>query len=57
MRRGYQVNQTMRERLKRFAQSPGIQEPIRVHVPAGLGGIQFFSARTGNSYQAPCKTH
>jgi response regulator RpfG family c-di-GMP phosphodiesterase len=38
--RGYQVNQTMRERLKHFAQSPGIQEPIRVHVPvAGEDGI------------------
>jgi response regulator RpfG family c-di-GMP phosphodiesterase len=31
--RGYQVSQTMRERLKHWAQSPGIQEPIRVHVP------------------------
>lgn len=30
--RGYQVSQTMRERLKHWAQSPGIQEPIRVHV-------------------------
>jgi response regulator RpfG family c-di-GMP phosphodiesterase len=31
--RGYQVNHTMRERLKHFAQSPGIKEPIRVRVP------------------------
>jgi response regulator RpfG family c-di-GMP phosphodiesterase len=30
---GYQVNQTMRERLKQFAQSPGVREPIRVRVP------------------------
>jgi response regulator RpfG family c-di-GMP phosphodiesterase len=30
---GYQVNPTMRERLRHFADSPGIQEPIRVHVP------------------------
>ncbi|HBZ54992.1 MAG TPA: hypothetical protein DEO88_06270, partial [Syntrophobacteraceae bacterium] len=37
---GYQVNQTMRERLKHFAQSPGIQEPIRVRVPvAGEGKL------------------
>ena len=30
--KGYQVTQTMRERLKHFAQSRGIQEPIRVRV-------------------------
>lgn len=33
--RGYQVSQTMRERLKHWAQSPGIREPIRVHVRVG----------------------
>lgn len=31
--RGYQVSQTMRERLRHWVHSPGIQEPIRVHVP------------------------
>ena len=35
--RGYQVSQTMRERLKHWAQSPGIREPIRVHVRVGGG--------------------
>lgn len=37
--RGYQVSKTMRERLKHWAQSSGIPEPIRVHVPvAGPDG-------------------
>jgi response regulator RpfG family c-di-GMP phosphodiesterase len=35
--RGYQVSRTMRERLRHWVQSPGIQEPIRVHVPMAGG--------------------
>jgi hypothetical protein len=31
--RGYRVNRTLRERMKTFAQRPGIKEPIRVLVP------------------------
>ncbi|MFZ2446006.1 MAG: HD domain-containing phosphohydrolase [Syntrophobacteraceae bacterium] len=31
--RGYQVNRTLRERLKNFSRKPGIKEPIRVLVP------------------------
>lgn len=31
--RGHQVSRTLRERLKNFAQKPGIREPIRVVVP------------------------
>ncbi|MHC1743442.1 MAG: HD domain-containing phosphohydrolase [Syntrophobacteraceae bacterium] len=34
--RGYTVNRTLRERLKGFAQQPGIKEPIRVQVPVSL---------------------
>jgi response regulator RpfG family c-di-GMP phosphodiesterase len=34
--RGYQVNKTMHERLKNFAQKPGIKEPIRVLIPLTL---------------------
>lgn len=31
--RGYQVNKTMRERLRGFAIKPGVKEPIQVRVP------------------------
>ncbi len=34
--RGYEVNRTLRERIKNFSQKPGIQEPVRVTVPAKL---------------------
>ena len=34
--RGYEVNRTLRERMKNFSQKPGIIEPIRVTVPAKL---------------------
>lgn len=32
---GYRVNRTLRERLKNFAQKPGIREPIHVLIPVG----------------------
>lgn len=31
--RGYQVNKTMRERLRGVAVKPGVKEPIEVRVP------------------------
>ncbi|MGO9533698.1 MAG: HD domain-containing phosphohydrolase [Syntrophobacteraceae bacterium] len=34
--RGYEVNLTLRERIKNFSQKPGLQEPVRVTVPAKL---------------------
>ena len=34
--RGYEVNRTLRERIKNFSQKPGIQEPVRVTVPVKL---------------------
>ncbi len=34
--RGYEVNRTLRERIKTFSEKPGIREPVRVIVPAGL---------------------
>jgi response regulator RpfG family c-di-GMP phosphodiesterase len=34
--RGYEVNRTLRERLKNFALRPGIKQPIAVIVPAKL---------------------
>ena len=34
--RGYEVNRTLRERIKNFSQKPGIREPVRVTVPAKL---------------------
>ena len=34
--RGYEVNRTLRERIKNFSEKPGIKEPIRVTVPAKL---------------------
>ncbi len=34
--RGYEVNRTLRERMKNFSQKPGIIQPIRVTVPAKL---------------------
>jgi len=34
--RGYEVNLTLRERIKNFSQRPGLQEPVKVTVPAKL---------------------
>ncbi len=34
--RGYEVNRTLRERIKNFSQKPGIEEPVRVTVPEKL---------------------
>jgi response regulator RpfG family c-di-GMP phosphodiesterase len=34
--RGYEVNRTLRERIKNFSEKPGIKEPVRVIVPAKL---------------------
>ncbi len=34
--RGYEVNRTLRERIKNFHEKPGIKEPVRVIVPAKL---------------------
>ena len=35
--RGYQVNKTMRERLRGFAVKPGVKEPIEVRLPLPTG--------------------
>jgi response regulator RpfG family c-di-GMP phosphodiesterase len=34
--RGYEVNRTLRERIKNFSVRPGIKEPLKVIVPAKL---------------------
>jgi hypothetical protein len=34
--RGYEVNRTLRERIKNFYEKPGIKEPVRVIVPGKL---------------------
>jgi response regulator RpfG family c-di-GMP phosphodiesterase len=34
--RGYEVNRTLRERIKNFSEKPGIKEPVRVIVPVKL---------------------
>jgi HD-GYP domain-containing protein (c-di-GMP phosphodiesterase class II) len=34
--RGYEVNRTLRERIKNFSVKPGVKEPLRVIVPAKL---------------------
>jgi len=39
--RGYHINRTLRERLRNFAEKPGIKEPIWVRVP-----VQVVSAHT-----------
>ncbi|MGA2404863.1 MAG: hypothetical protein ABSG91_24700 [Syntrophobacteraceae bacterium] len=34
--KGFEVNRTLRERIKNFYEKPGIKEPIAVIVPAKL---------------------
>ncbi|MFZ0927935.1 MAG: HD domain-containing phosphohydrolase [Syntrophobacteraceae bacterium] len=34
--RGYEVNRTLRERIKNFYEKPGLKEPVRVIVPTKL---------------------
>ncbi len=47
--RGYQVNRTLRERLKNFSRKPGIREPIRCSFPCAKrfreSGLSPVSAR------------
>jgi HD-GYP domain-containing protein (c-di-GMP phosphodiesterase class II) len=45
--RGYEVNRTLRERIKSFSEKPGIKEPVRVIIPETGPG----SAREGTDEQ------
>jgi len=36
--RGYEVNRTLRERIRSFSEKPGLKEPVRVIIPQAVPG-------------------
>ncbi len=48
--RGYQISRTLRERLKHWAQSPGIREPIRVQIPVNREAASSLAGGEAGSH-------